>query len=52
MRGYKYSMHKPPEQRGCSQSGENKREGSLHRVPCYLCLVSIVRGMTEQEAET
>src|SRR5262249_637281 len=30
--GHQHGMHKPPEQRGCSQGGENKNEGSFHRL--------------------
>ena len=31
VRGHQHGMHKPHEQGGCSQGGENKSEGSFHR---------------------
>src|SRR6266540_3802294 len=31
VRGHQHAIHKPPEQGGCSQGGENKSEGSFHR---------------------
>src|SRR6266498_3143775 len=34
VRGHQHGMHKPPEQGGCSQGGENKSEGSFHRF-CF-----------------
>ena len=29
--GNQHGMHKPPEQGGCSQAGENNYDGSFHR---------------------
>jgi hypothetical protein len=31
VRGHQHGMHKPTEQGGCSQGGENKKDGSFHR---------------------
>src|SRR6266542_3523104 len=32
VRGHQHAIHKSPEQGGCSQGGENKSEGSFHRI--------------------
>ena len=34
VRGHQHGMHKPSEQGGCSQAGENKSESSFHRF-CF-----------------